>query len=283
MSKAPVAAPTSALALPQLTDADFTRALAEAGLIQSGPVSGVRRMQIDGSSFVAGDDIFVYNQATKQPAFTARLVGPLVQYQGFYFTEQEARIAGRPNMIDKFCKSFFDVPTQARKFAEDGTSCPECPFGPFLKETLTGKKCQWRADLELQIMPPSGQLTGDEQIWLLNLSTTSVIEFVGTARNQPAGSVSDLNFLQKLARMGAETTPDNPQQGAIRAMRAYQLGGVVAAFRLLSAQNTDGSIKWRVVSLDPVTFVDMPEPEEAPALAAAAIPVSNPEPDDLPF
>lgn len=263
---------TKELAVVNMDDAAITAALQGRGLVQETPQN--YRMKIDGSTFIAGDEVYLGRK--DEPAFTARLVGPVAQYQAFYFTQDAAQIANRPDIADQFCKSFFDIPEQARRHAEDGTACGTCPFMPFIKDPpFTGeppapRKCQWRGDIGLQIIPESGQLAGDEPIWTLSLSTTGIIEFVGTGKNPTAGSVSDYNFMHKLARLGTRKTPENPMAGLAAAIEAYNAGMVVVEGRLLTAQNASRSQTWRVPSFEPIEFF-APEATDTPAAIAAEV------------
>lgn len=267
---------TSAVAKTTVSDAELTAALREAGVIQEGGTSNPR-IKVSGSTFVVGDDVFVYNHKNEQPAFLARLVEPVEEYQGFWFDEQHAELAKRPEIANHMCKSYFKVPTQAKKFSETGYPCGECPFAPFL-DSVTGKNCGWKGDLRLQVIPPSGQLTGDEPIYVLSLSITGMIEFVGTRKNPTGGSASAFNFMHKLARMGTESEADNPSLGLMKALTSYKNGGVVVAAKLLPMQNANGSNKWVVPSFDPVAIIDVPE---AASIEAANSPAA--EYDDLPF
>lgn len=271
---------TKAVAVPtqELSDDDITALLRQGGAIA--PPSQVNRIKIEGSNFIVGEQIFVYNTATKKPAFIARIVEPMEELQQFWFLPEHAQYAGRPDIQDRMCKSYFNIPGQERKHAEDGTDCSTCPFGPFVKDPPYGKKCQWRGDLRLQIIPDSGILNGDEEIWTLNFPTTSVIEFKGTAKNPQVGSVSPTNFMHKLGKLAqknAQAAGEDPQTAVMKALKSYYNGGVVAEFRLLPMSNRDGNNTWRVISLEPIQIVDV---EETPALESGVAEDPN---ADLPF
>jgi hypothetical protein len=261
---------TSALTTPKVSDDEITKFLQSQGYIPEGNGSSLQRMQVNGTTFIAGDDVYTYNARTNQPAFVARIVRRVEQFQGLWWTEDHARLGNRPHLAGQYSKSYFDNPEQARERNQFGDSCRECVFGPFLKQVPDDlSKCQWRGDLERQIIGPSGQLDGTEPIWSLTLSTTAMIEFVGTKRAKTAGSVSDYNFLHKLAKLGADENPDNPSQGMFRAFRAYENGGVVVEARLPTQTSQDGSRKWQVPSFEPIAIVDFEE-TEALAIEAAA-------------
>lgn len=283
-TKAP-ATPTDTSAMvatTPLSDDDLTALLRQSGAIADAP-QGSNRIKIEGSNFIAGEDIYVYNTATKKPAFIARIVEPMEELQQFWFDTQHAQYANRPDIQDRMCKSYFNKPDQERNRSEDGTDCHSCPFGPWVKDPAFGKKCQWRGDLRIQIIPPSGMLMGDEEIWTLNFPTTSVIEFKGTAKAPQSGSVSPTNFMHKLAqlaRKNAVAAKEDEATAVMKALKAYYNGGVVAEFRLLPMSNAQGNNTWRVISLEPIQIVDI---EENPALEAGT-PTDSTDPNqELPF
>lgn len=268
----------TAVALPILDDNAITKALRQSGAIEES--MGGARIRVDGSMFIAGEDMYPYNPAKKEPAFVGRLVGPMVEYQALWFDADHAKYANRPDIQDKYCKSYFNEPTQNRKFSQDGTECAECPFHPFVKDPVFGKKCQWRGDLELQIVPESGKLEGNEPIWTLSFPTTSVIEFKGTKRDPVRGNVSQFNFMHKLARFAssqAATKGEDQGQAILRAIESYHNGGVVAEFRLLGNTSDDNARTWRVISLEPVYILDV---QAAPAIEAGT---DSSDYGDLPF
>lgn len=273
----PKATPTTnAIQTTVLSDDDLTALLQGAGMIEKAATSN--RMKIDGANFVAGDVIMPYNSATKKPAFIGRLATPLREMNAFYMRQDEADYASRPHMGDKFCKSYGDIPEQGRQYAEDGTACRGCPFNPFVNvaDTPNGRKCQWRGEMGVQIIPDSGILEGDEPVWLMDFSTTSVIEHKGTKKSPQTGQVSPFNFMVLLARLAQEQASakgEDPQQAVLKALIAYRNGGVVGEFRLLGASSADNSRTWRIIHIRPIQIIDV---EEAPAIEAGPKPTSSP-------
>lgn len=245
---------------------DITAILRKLGGVET-PTSEFHRIKIDGSTFYLDDEPFVSNPKTGAPAFTARIVNVPEEYQALWFDEEMAVMAGRTGKTG-FCKSWFGNPAQAREWSEDGASCRSCIFNPFTKDAPLGKKCQWKGELQLQIVDPATGQLRDDTIWHLTLSTTAMIEWKGTSRDSVKGNVSDHNFIHKLAAFACAQNPDvDPNKAIYGALTALSLGGVVAEFRILRAQSSDGARTWSVVSATPVAILAV---EETPAL---------PEPD----
>lgn len=298
-SRAAAAATNSkALAPVQMSDDDVTAALRALGMIESAGGDGdyPQRAKVEGSSIYLGDDMYVSNPKTKTPAMRVRLLAVPDEYQGVFIPEALAVIINRPDIADRYCKSHFGIENEARKYAEDGTNCNTCPIGPFKKKTdlpvyledgnQKTRKCQWRAAVEFQVLDAEGAIT-DPTIWSIDLSTTSVIEFKGTAKEPMKGTVSELNFMQQLARFGAQSNPENPAQGLRDALTGLPIGNVIADVYQLPKRSDDGSMSWYVTSFVPV---DLLTDVEAPAAVIEAVnepkdvtPVDDTLTDDLPF
>lgn len=265
--------PTNAVAVATLTADEITALLQGAGVVDTAN-NTFNRMKVDGSMFVAGDEVYPYNPVKGEPAFIARIVAPPDQYQGFWFNEKTATFANRPDMANRMCKSYYDVPNQARKFSENGASCDACPFNPFRPAPLEGEgHCQWKGDLNLQILPPDGVLTGEETIWTLTLSMTGMIEWRGTRKNPSSGSASEFNFMHKLANFAVSQAAEwgvTPQEAIATALTSYNLGGVAAEFRLVRQQSDDKSRSWNVVSATPI-YVEPLTEDSAPAIEAGEL------------
>ena len=275
----------AAIATRQLSAAEITTLLRGENAIDDEGQT-FNRMKVSGSTFEAGDEVYPYNMKTDAPAFTARIIQPPEQYQGFWFTPEAADFAERPEIGNHMCKSYYDEPSQARKYAEDGASCDACPFHPF-KTPPAGfnGKCSWKGDLQLQIIPDDGVLKGDETTWTLTLSTTSMIELRGTRKEPVRGTVSDLNFMQKLSNFAQEHMVEwgftTPEEAIRAALTSYNLGGVAAEFRVLKATNDKGDRTWGVVSLTPV-YVETNFDEAPVQLEAGDEPVADAT-EDVPF
>lgn len=273
---------TTAVAVSRPTDDQITALMVKAGLLAAPNGSDISRIKVDGLQFHVGDELYISNPKTKEPAFRARLMDMPREYQAAWLDEPLAMALNRPHAANSFCKSYFDDPDQARKHAEDGTSCESCPIGPFIsREALPswagGKKCSWRADFHLQILDDNGEIS-DPTVHTLTVSTTGVIQFKGTAREPVKGSVTDLNSMQRLARLAMEQNPDDPNKGLMDGLTALRLGGVIVDIRAIPAKSPDGARTWTVVDFDPVAIVPLDE-LEVPALEAGDQLLT----DDLPF
>lgn len=265
-----------------LTQEQINDALRAAGMMED---SGEQfhRIKLNGMSFEAGDEVYVSNPKTKAPAFLAQIVRTPQEYQAKWFDDDGllARAVGRPEIAGKMCKSHFGVSGQNREFSEDGTSCRDCPVNPFApKDSLPieaqRQKCSWRGDIELRILNDDHTLV-DDTIWTLSLPTTGMIEFKGMSRNPEAGHVGELNFMQKLARLGSEGNAENPTAGLMRALTALQLGGVIAEVRSVPVTSDSGN-RYHVVQFTPIEILDV---EAQPALETAAS--ADAEDDGVPF
>lgn len=271
---------------------EIQRILAGQGAIDNADEGfGSIRMKMSGNTFQTDDDVWVSNPKSGEAAFTARLMGPPKQYQAYWFDKADAEKAGRPDIADRFCKSYYDNPQEAREYGTNGASCRACPFKPF---GGAGKSCSWRGDLLFQIIPEDGVLKGDEPLHELSLSTTGMIEFRGTKRAPMEGSVSAKNFQTQLAEycivhMDDLGVPEGTQQERVEkaimvGLNALSEGLVAAEFRILTATNEERGQSWPVVSLTPV---HVQAPEAQPAIEASSSEGSTADPaegyDDLPF
>lgn len=286
--------------VPAVLDEDaFAAALREHGFLSAaGGGSDFNRIKVVGQNFVFGTDergndniIASYNPVTKEPALYVRIAGQPTEYQKAWFDKdgELARAVGRPQAAGKMCKSHFDDPNEARKFGAtsvDRASCDECPIHPFvpkdqLPEEAKGKKCAWNADIEFYILDKQedGTLAAiDETLYTLSLSTTGVIEFKGSNSKKTsalAGSVSDQNFMVKLAKLGMEKWG---APGILKAMSYFNLGGVVAEVRSLPASSGDGAFRYSVTSFTPIDILEVEEPAALPGSAD-----DSGDPDEVPF
>jgi hypothetical protein len=275
---------TTAVVPSTLSEADITAALRKHGLLEpEAPATGINRVTMNGLMFTFDDGtVATSNPKTGAPAFLARLLDTPVEYQAAWLTEPLARAIGRPEDANRFCKSHFDVESEARKYSESGADCNKCPIGPFVpKDSIPleadGRKCQWKADLSFQVVTPEFTID-DPKVHTLTLSTTSIIEFKGVAKNPVAGSASDFNFMQKLARFGMASDPENPTRGLANALTALRLGGVIVEVRAIPTWNADRSRSWSVASFTPVRIIDVAA-ADSPALPE----VTGVSADDLPF
>ena len=275
-SSANVPAPTS------LTRADFTALLRGAKAIEE--ETEYHRIKVDGATFHIGDDLYVSNPKTKAPAFIAQVVDAPEEYQAAWFDQdgELAKAVGRPGVAGSMCKSHFNIPSQNREFAEDGTPCRQCPINPFArKDTLppeaNGNKCKWRGDISLRVLGEDHTLlNGDATIWTLSLPTTGMIQLKGTTKDPENGHTGELTTMQRLVELGAAgaTSQQEAQKGALTALTAWSLGLVIVEVRSLPMQSSGGN-RYHVVDLNPIVILEM---NDAPAL-----PDSSEPPSDVPF
>ena len=250
-----------------LTAEEITAILAGHGAVDEAE-TGYIRMKTSGTNFTTENDIWMYNPKTDEPAFVGRLLGPPIQYQAFYFDAASAEMAGRPEMEKRFCKSHYNNPNENREYGTNGASCRECPVNPFSSKR---PKCSWKGDLAFQIIPDDGTLQGDEPIHSLTLSTTGMIEWRGTRKDNEGGSVTKQNFMNRLATasiLNADQWGVTPKEAILIGLNALNEGLVAAEFRSIRAYNEERGMEWYVVSLNPV-HIQKPD-EGVPAIEEGA-------------
>lgn len=264
-----VAAPTT------LSTADLMATLQQSGMVQTSQ-STFRRMRLDNGVLVAYDsqgevvEQFPPRYKGKEPlpAVTLRIVEPPVYYNAFWLGAEfddkgqptgatDPNRIGRPDLNKTFSKHYDDP----NKQAEDKNPSNEVYD---LLCAATGSRGGFKADVQVQIVPDSGELTGDEPIYTLTLSSSSALDWRGTRKNPTGGTVQEKNFIVQLAEMAVEQAVEagadahGQQKAVLDAMTALRLGGVVADTYLLRDQNTDGSRSWTVIAFKPV-HIEFPE------------------------
>jgi hypothetical protein len=267
------------------------------------------RITAKGNNLIYNKDIIAsYNLKTKEPALIVKLADMPVEYQSMWFGKELARAVGRdgtvegvPDISNRFCKSHFDDPNEARKYAEDGTSCTTCPVNPYrdpaslpteAKQQDGASKCSWKADIEFQILDRNEDGTynsEDQTIYTMSLPTTGIIEFKGSSSrkaNPMEGSVSAEHFMVQLAKLGFAKWGDD---GLAKAHAALTSGGVIAELHIPMATTQDGSKNYSVVSFKPIDIMDPEEQTALPDKSAKDVPaletsdVGAVEDDDVPF
>ena len=287
-------APSTAVVAQPLTSEDLLSLLQQTGMVSQGG-GEFHRMSLRSGMLVTDPDSpkeesWPPTDRGRGPAMRVRIVKPPVYYNQFFCSETEergsfdARKIGRPELNGKFLKKYDDPAEQAAdQYANlDGYE----QVSQFL-----GSRGKFTADIQLQIVPDSGELTGEEPIYTLSLSTTAALDFRGTSKNPEGGVVQDKNFIIQLSEFAMkEALEANPKaqkadlaQAVLNAMTALRLGGVVADLFIRQASSQDGSMNWAVPSFVPV-FVDYDSGEEHAALPdpTAVGPEQNGD-DELPF
>jgi hypothetical protein len=208
--------------------------------------------------------MFVYNPKKPDvPALTVRIVSPPQEYFQFWITDVMADAIGHPELEKKSAKRWLSHDENRKIWDSDA-------YYDDLKNA--GYKPKWGGEIAVQIVPPSGQLTGEEQVYLISLPATSLIEFKGTSKNPEKGAegVSEYNFIHKLAMLGAEQAPDgsDPNKAALDALTALTLGLVIAEIRYAPMKNDEMKTSWSVMVWEPVHIAPL---DTAPALEAGDI------------
>jgi hypothetical protein len=245
---------TAVVKAEQFTSDDLTKFLQQSGWAEKSSGDAPLRMKLDGNMLVTPDgEMFVYNPTKpKIPALTARIVKPPEEYWAIWIDADAARLIGQPELQDSFSKKYVHPDPDRRTWDSDAA---------FDQLKNAGVKASWKADILLQVMPETGNLTGDEPVYTLTLSTTSLIEFKGASREPDKGAVSEKNFIRKLCEFSIEADPKNGKQAVTAALLSLTLGGVVAEIRLLRAENKELGRSWTVISFDPIYIEQMFEGE----------------------
>lgn len=294
MAAARGAAPTpiTAVVPATLDNAKLMALLGQAGMIAKGGDSKYRRMSLTAGSLVTDPgqpDEETWPPTKRGPTMTVRIVKPPIYYSSFFLSEDEkngsvdARKIGRPELNGKFVKKYDDPNEGALDEWSNSDVYADI-------ERVTGRRGSFKGDIQLQIVPEDGQMTGDEPIYTLSLSTTSALDFRGTTKNPEGGVVQEKNFIVQLAEFAitqaveAGVTDEGAlSQAVLDAMTALRLGGVVAEIYLITTQSEkDPSQKWTVVAFKPV-HVEVGQPVQSLAEGdpVAAGPETNS--DDIPF
>jgi hypothetical protein len=250
----PTKAPSKALTVAkELSPDELTELLQQSGWAEKSSGEAPLRMKLDGAMLTTPDGgMYVYNPTKPNvPALTVRIVKPPEEYWAIWVDAAAAASIDRMDLKDTFSKKFVNPDPSRRVWDSDEA---------FESLRDAGNKASWKADILLQIVPDSGVLTGDEPIYTLTMSTTSLIEFKGASRSPLEGSVSDQNFITKLSNMAATAEGvTDPRKAVMDALTSLTLGGVVAEVRILRAENKELNRIWSVVSFDPIHIEPMTE------------------------
>lgn len=237
------------------------------------------RLKFENGMLIAPDtgEMFVYNPSKPgTPMMTVRIMDVPDEYFGIWITDEMAQAIGQPGLAGKPSKKFLH-PKPGRRIWDS-----DLAYDDLIRE---GFKGSWKGDIEVQIIPADGNLKGTETTYSLTLPTTSLIEFKGASRAPDKGSVSEFNFIHKLAQFAIESALDanenaseaDLKKAVLDAMTVLPLGGVAAEIRSLKAENKERGQSWMVLSFTPVHI----EPLDAdlPALPSG----TGEESGDVPF
>lgn len=260
--------PTTAVAVAEpatISAAEMTSLLQQHGYAEQ-QADRTARIKFTNGMLIAQDTgaMFVYNPKTDAPMATVRLLGLPDEYFVIWIDKDMAAAIGQPDLEGKPSKKYLHSDPNRRTWDSDAA---------YDHLAGLGYKGNWSGDLQVQIIPDTGTMTGDETVYLLTLPTTSLIEFKGASRNPEKGAVSDLNFIHKLGIFAVEqlleANPDatkaEQQKAALDAMTSLRLGGVAAEIRAYRQENKERGQSWMVLSFTPV-HVETPDTLGAPAL-----------------
>lgn len=289
-SRGPAGTPVTAVVPASLDHDELMAMLGQAGMLPPPSAGNFRRMSLTGGSLITDPgqpDEESWPPSKRGPTMTVRIVKPPVYYSAFFLATDEKNKAvdprriGRPDLEKRFVKKYDDPAEQA---ADEWSNVDV--YDELCR--ITGNRGQFKADIQLQIVPESGQMTGDEPVYTLSMSTTSALDWRGTSKNPSGGVVQEKNFIVQLAELALaqaiEAGADKDEQAlaVVNAMTALRLGGVVADVYLIQTKSeSDPSIVWTVIAFKPV-HIELGD--EQPALESGA--VSNDaasDSDDLPF
>lgn len=285
-SRGPAGTPVTAVVPASLDHDELMTMLGQTGMLPKPSESSIRRMSLISGSLVTDPgqpDEESWPPTKRGPTMTVRIVKPPVYYSAFWLAADEKNRAvdprriGRPDLEKKFVKKYDDADEQAAdEWANVDVYDDLC--------RLTGNRGQFKADIQVQIVPDSGILTGEEPVYTLSMSTTSALDWRGTSKNPSGGVVQEKNFVVQLAELAiaqaieAGGGKDEQKMAVVNAMTALRLGGVVADVYLVPTKSeTDPLINWTVIAFKPV-HIELGT--EQPALESGDPSVDS---DDLPF
>jgi hypothetical protein len=287
-------APGKALVAAQpLSNEDLMALLQQSGMVSSGGTE-YHRITILNGMLVSDpgtdkEEKYPPTDRGRGPAMRVRIVSAPVYYNQFFLSEDEsrggfdARKIGRGDLNGRSCRKYDDAAEQANdQYAHLDAYEQVSSYLTNERGSQYPIRGQFRADLQVQIMPDDGQFKGDETIYTLSLSTTGALDFRGTTKNPSGGVVQDKNFIVQLGEFAiaeAAANDKDPRLVVVQALEALRLGNVVADIYLMQSSNPENGNVWTVPAFKPV-FVDFDG--EAPALTTGGA-VNDTTTDEIPF
>ena len=256
-----MAAKTTSAVVPQtLTPDQLTELLAASGMApKASEGGGFHRMSLRSGVLVT--DPGQPNEETwpmtkRGPVMTVRIVKPPVYFNAHFLSTKpdsggaiNPNLIGRPDLDNKFVKKYDDPAEQAAD-SWANLDAYEAVYA------MTGNRGSFKADIQLQIMPESGEFTGEEPIYTLTLPGTSALDFRGTSRDPIGGVAQEKNFIVQLGEFAQQKAIEEGNelaQAVLDAMTALRLGGVVAEVYLSIQQSEKNPQQsWTVVSFKPI-------------------------------
>lgn len=284
----PKAAASTAVVVQPLSQDDFMALLKQSGMIAQGG-GDFHRMSLRNGMIVTDKDTPNEEQwpptdKGRGPCFLARIVKPPVFFNSIFCTAEEdnggfdANRIGRPELNGRFVKKYDDPAEQANDQYADIADYEAV-------SAAYGGRGSFNADIQLQIVPESGELAGDEPVYTLTLNATSALDWRGTSKNPNGGTVSDKNFIVQLGEFAQakaiEAGGDRTAvMGAVLdAMTALRLGNVVAAVYVRTAENKEKGYSWSAIAFQPV---HVETGEAQPALSEGSTDLAA-DPDEVPI
>lgn len=286
-------AQSTAVAVQPLSQEDFMALLQQSGMVPQGG-GDFHRMILRNGMLVTDADTPNEEQWPPPrggaPVFLVRVVKPPVFFNGIFCGDKEfdsegrstgafdARKINRPELNGRFVKKYDDPAEQA---ADSYAILADYEA----VSAAANQRGAFKADIQVQIVPESGELTGDEPVYTLTMSATSAMDWRGTVKNPNGGTVSEKNFIVQLGEFAQakaiEAGGDRQAvMGAVLdAMTALRLGNVVAAVYLKTAQSEDKSRTWTVIAFQPV---HVETGEAQPALSEGSTDLAA-DPDEVPI
>lgn len=271
----------TAVAPATLTHDELMAALGQSGAIQQG--GSFRRMTLLAGKFKTDPGLpheELWPGDKKGLAMVVRIMGVPRWFNAFFMREDELNgavkpsLIGRPDLEGKFAKKYDNPQDQARD--------PWANLDAYeaLAEALN-ERGGFKGDIDLQILPESGEFTGNEPVYTLTLGATSGLDWRGTRANPQGGTVQEKNFIVQLAELAAKQAAEagldkNGQlQAVLNAQEQLRYGGVVAELYVLEGHDERTGNSWPVAAFKPI-YIN--ETEQTPALETG----EEPE-DDFPL